>query len=68
MDIKMPVMDGIEASRILRQKFPDIPIIAQTALAMENEKQMLREEGFHDILTKPITFANLQKIIEKFLP
>ncbi len=63
MDIKMPVMDGYEAARRIRKKFPLIPIIAQTAYALSTEVEKMQIEGFVQILTKPINFEQLEKII-----
>jgi signal transduction histidine kinase len=64
MDIKMPVMDGYEAARRIKQKFPMIPIVAQTAYALSNELEKMQGEGFFQILTKPVNFIQLEKIIE----
>jgi signal transduction histidine kinase/ligand-binding sensor domain-containing protein/CheY-like chemotaxis protein len=65
MDIKMPVMDGYEASRRIRKQFPGIPIIALTAFGLSNEVEKMQIEGFESILTKPVNFALLEKIIDK---
>jgi two-component system CheB/CheR fusion protein len=65
MDIKMPVMDGYEAARRIRKRFPNIPIIAQTAYALSNEVEKMKSEGFLHIMTKPINFGKLSSIIDK---
>lgn len=55
MDIEMPVMDGIEATRILRKKYGDsVPIIALSADALGRNPESYRKEGFNDYLTKPV--------------
>ena len=54
MDIKMPIMDGFEATKIIRQSHPDIPIFAQSAYANENDYNKALSLGFSDYLTKPI--------------
>lgn len=54
MDIKMPVMDGVEATKRIKELNPNIPIIAQTAFAMANEEYKFRKQGFDDYITKPI--------------
>lgn len=53
MDIKMPEMDGITAMLEIR-KLLDVPFIAQTAYALESERQQLLKVGFHDYISKPI--------------
>lgn len=56
MDLQMPVMDGLQASRILRSKYPStvLPIIGLTADARKETIQLLVESGMNDCLTKPI--------------
>jgi CheY-like chemotaxis protein len=66
MDIKMPVMDGIEATREIRAISPNVPIIAQTANAFEADHQRAYKAGCNDIITKPIKITNLTKVIEKY--
>jgi PAS domain S-box-containing protein len=64
MDIKMPVMDGISAMLEIR-KTTSIPIIAQTAYALESERQQLLKIGFTDYIPKPIKKENLlEKVIK----
>lgn len=62
MDIKMPVMDGHTAAKAIKEFLPGLPIIAQTAFALEMEKEMYRET-FDDYITKPMKFDELLKII-----
>jgi signal transduction histidine kinase/ligand-binding sensor domain-containing protein/CheY-like chemotaxis protein len=54
MDIKMPLMDGIEALHEMRKMNILIPVIAQTAYALANEVEKLKDEGFDDYISKPI--------------
>jgi CheY-like chemotaxis protein len=67
MDIKMPEMDGLEATRIIKKSNPDIPIIAQTAFAMENDEKESLEAGCSAYIQKPIQKLNLLSLINKFL-
>lgn len=67
MDIKMPDMDGITATRKIREKNTFIPIIAQTAYAMSEDKAKCLNAGCDDYLTKPINHKLLLSIIEKYL-
>ena len=53
MDLQMPVMDGFEATRIIKQKHPDLPVIALTADAMPETFTKTMEYGMDDYLTKP---------------
>lgn len=66
MDIKMPIMDGYEAAKFIKSTKPDLPIVAQTAYAIEYER--IKYEGvFDDYLTKPIKGEILTEIMSKFL-
>ena len=67
MDIKMPVMDGYEAVRKIREFDKDVVIIAQTALALVTERQKALSAGCNDYLTKPIKREDLFAMIEKHL-
>jgi len=53
MDLQMPVMNGIEATKIIRQTNSTIPIIAQTALANSEDKELALSAGCNDVLLKP---------------
>ncbi len=61
MDIQMPVMDGYEATSILRQRGYDKPVIALTANAMREDAGKCKEAGFSAFLAKPV---NIEKLIE----
>lgn len=70
MDISMPVMSGIEATKMLRQT-PDtsaVKIVALTAHAMESARRECMEAGCDDFATKPVDFAGLIALIEKHAP
>lgn len=66
MDIKMPRMDGLEATRIIRSYSKEIPIIALTAYAFEADRERALEAGCNDFVTKPISEEMLKKALEKF--
>ena len=69
MDIQMPVMDGFEATRTIRQMFPDkrIPIIALSANAFDEDRRKSFEAGMDGHLAKPIVIAQLEDALKKFL-
>ncbi|MFW5944958.1 MAG: response regulator, partial [Bacteroidota bacterium] len=67
MDIRMPVMDGIEALSKIKDINPDIPLIALTAYAYEEDKKRLLEAGFDEYLSKPVSQKELIEVIEKFI-
>lgn len=67
MDIKMPVMDGIEATQKIKSINPKIPIIAQTAYALPDEKKRAIQAGCDDYVTKPINITLLYSIIKRIL-
>ena len=67
MDIKMPVMDGLTATREIRKTGSSIPIIAQTAYALAGDKEKALEAGCNDYLTKPVMAEDLVRTIEKYL-
>lgn len=67
MDIKMPVMDGLEATKIIRKYSKDVIIIAQTANAFESDHKIAIEAGCNDVVTKPIRSSVLLAAIKKHL-
>ena len=66
MDIKMPRMNGLEATHIIRSYSKDIPIIALTAYAFEADKELALEAGCNDFVTKPISDKILRRALEKW--
>ena len=66
MDIKMPNIDGLDATRAIREMDKDIPVIAVSAYAYENEKEEAMESGCNEFLTKPIDYDILKKTLNKY--
>ncbi len=69
MDIQMPGMDGLEATRQIRQddQFHHIPIVALTALAMPGDADRCRAAGANDYLAKPVKLKQLATTVERHL-
>lgn len=67
MDIKMPVMDGFEATCEIRKLSPDIPILALSAFAFDKEKEKARDCQFNDYLVKPVDIPLLKYKIKYYL-
>jgi len=67
MDIQMPVMDGIEATRLLRDCGYNRPIIALTANVMKADIEMYLESGFNDYISKPVAREKFYSILSKYL-
>jgi len=67
MDIRMPVMNGLIATKEIRKSLPDIKIIAQTAYANEEDKKLCIIAGCNDYISKPIDKNQLLKTIRKYL-
>jgi CheY-like chemotaxis protein len=67
MDIKMPGMDGYEATSIIRSHNKTTPIIAQTAYARVEDEKIILQKGFNAYLSKPIDRIKLLNLIEKYI-
>jgi CheY-like chemotaxis protein len=67
MDIKMPIMNGYEAAKLIYAASPAIKIIAQTAFARAEDEQKIRAAGFVDYLSKPIKPKLLLSMLAKYL-
>lgn len=67
MDIQLPIMDGLEATSIIKKHKPELPIIAQTANAMEEDRPNIISAGCDDYVSKPINRIELLQKIDNFL-
>lgn len=67
MDIKMPVMDGHTATRLIHKTRPGLPIVALTAHALREDRDKAIESGCVDYLSKPVNREILMKKLESFL-
>jgi CheY-like chemotaxis protein len=71
MDVEMPILDGIEATKTIREsshKLEKRPIIiAMTANALAEDKQMCLDAGMDDFIAKPVTIEAIDKVIKKWV-
>lgn len=64
MDIHLPEMDGIEATRQIKQSRPSLPVIAATASKYDDEMDACREAGCDGFITKPLQFGELFRMMQ----
>jgi CheY-like chemotaxis protein len=67
MDINMPKMDGIEATRIIKLLYPEIIIVVQTAFILSGEEGLCQEAGCDEFITKPIRLKFLLDTLNRYL-
>jgi CheY-like chemotaxis protein len=68
MDVKMPGMVGFTATRLIKEKRPRLPVVAQTAFAMISDRETALANGCDDYIAKPIDQELLLKILSRFIP
>jgi CheY-like chemotaxis protein len=66
MDVQMPVMSGLEATKALRENGITLPIIAMTANVLKGDKEICFEAGMNDYIGKPVKIDELEKILQKW--
>ena len=69
MDIQLPEISGLDITKILKEddELRSIPVIAVTAFAMKGDEEKIREGGFEDYISKPISVQNFLEVIQKHL-
>ncbi len=66
MDIQMPNMNGLEATRAIREAGIEVPIVAVTASALKEERQRATDVGMNDFITKPFKKKDIMPVVEKW--
>lgn len=67
MDMQMPEVNGLEATKEIKQKCPDLPVIATTANVYDEDEAAFRKAGCDAFLTKPLQFRKLFELMKSFL-
>lgn len=67
MDVRLPEMDGFEATKNIKEKRKDLPIIIQTAYVLSIDRNRAFESGCDEFLPKPIQVVNLIDVLKKFI-
>ncbi|BDV01678.1 hypothetical protein TDMWS_17630 [Thermodesulfomicrobium sp. WS] len=68
MDVEMPDMDGLEATRRIHARAPHLPVVAMTAYALAEERQRMQAAGMVDHVSKPVNIAHLFEVLGRFVP
>ena len=67
MDVRMPVMDGFEATKVIRKFLPDTPIIAQTSYAMDGDREKSLAAGCTDYISKPFNIKEFVALLSSYI-
>ena len=67
MDIQLPGMDGIEATREIKKIRPEIPVLGQTAYALKSDIELMQQSQLDDFVTKPVRPNDLLIFISKYV-
>jgi two-component system cell cycle response regulator DivK len=66
MDIELPGKDGVEVTKIIKEKYKKTPIIALTSYAMKGDKERFLAAGFDEYMSKPIDVSEFMKRLKKY--
>lgn len=67
MDLRLPVMDGYEATRSIKAMCPNVPLIVQTAYVLSNERLKAFQSGCDEFISKPVSISTLFNVLHKYL-
>jgi CheY-like chemotaxis protein len=66
MDIELPGIDGVETTKIIKNKYPKMPVIALTSYAMKGDRERFLAAGFDEYLPKPLDISEFLRRLEKY--
>jgi len=67
MDIKMPIMDGLQATAKIKEQHPELPVVALTANAFDSDRHLALKAGCDDFLSKPVSAEKCLAMIAKYI-
>lgn len=67
MDVQLPILNGRDAMKQIKEIYPEIPVIAQTAFAMSGDRERYINDGFDAYISKPINLSEMLTLIEKLI-
>lgn len=67
MDIRLPIMDGYEATKKIKKLHPEKPLIVQSAYVLNNERKKAFDSGCDDFISKPVRIEALYNMLQKYL-
>lgn len=67
MDVQMPVLNGLDATKVIRSKGINTPIIAMTANVLKGDREICLEAGMNDYIGKPVTMEDLSNLLQKWI-
>lgn len=67
MDFKMPLMNGVDATAMIKQQKPNLTVVMQTAYALEEHRQRAMYVGVDEFITKPVSYNTLVELLDRML-
>jgi signal transduction histidine kinase len=67
MDLQMPIMDGFEATRLIKSQYPDLPVIALSAAVLDEDRALAKASGVDAHLAKPLKMVDLELLLQQWL-
>ena len=67
MDLKMPIMDGFEATKLIKESNPNLPVIAQTSYITDDKRELAIAAGCDNFISKPISASTIYGVMDEFL-